>query len=351
MRRLLAALVVAGTFVAPATPAFADNGSRTSKQTGLGIRLMEAPTALADDPRARVFIIDHLAPGTTIHRKVQVTDGTTKPLDVDMYAAGSQIVAGAWSPYDGTKPNELSRWVSVSPSSLHLEPGRSATAQVTIDVPAAASAGERYAVVWAQAAVSGSGQVRQVVRTGVRVYLSVGPGGSPPTDFRIDSLTAARTDDGHPEVLAQVHNIGGRAVDLSGTLRLLDGPGGLSAGPFPAELGTTLAPGQSEPVTVVLDKALPAGPWRARIVLQSDLVKRAAEATITFPAAAGSVGRPVDATPVPLTKNRNVLIPIAIALLVLAALALLWWLYRRRKDRQEGNDGAPSVDERLRIRA
>ena len=46
-------------------------------------------------------------------------------------------------------------------------------------------------------------------------------------------------------VLATVHNTGGRALDMNGTLQLPAGPGGLSAGPFPANLGVTLAIGDT----------------------------------------------------------------------------------------------------------
>jgi hypothetical protein len=324
--------------VAPAVPAYSATGN---KHSGLGIQLLEAPTALANDPRAHVYIIDHLAPGTTIQRKVQVNNGTANALDISLYAAGSDINGGLWSAFAGHQQDELSQWTSVEPSSVHLDPGQSAVVQSTIKVPADASAGERYAVIWAESQIPGTGPVREVARAGVRVYLSVGKGGAPPTDFRIDSLSGARTKDGRPEVLAQVHNVGGRAIDLSGSLKLTDGPGGLTAGPFPAKLGTTLAPGQSEPVTVVLDKALPAGPWNARIALKSDLIKRAAEATITFPSGDGVVGPAVKAEPVPLTKNRHLLVPLAILLIVLAAIALLLWLWRRRRRDEDDDDRGP----------
>jgi hypothetical protein len=343
MRRLLALLAVAGAFVAPAIPAYSSQGGKQS--AGLGIQLLEAPTALAKDPRAHIYIIDHLAPGTVIHRKVQVNNGTSRPLDVSLYAAGSDIRDGLWSPFDGHQQDELSQWTTVEPSSVHLDAGQSAVVQSTITVPTGASAGERYAVIWAESQIPGAGPVHEVARAGVRVYLSVGPGGAPPTDFRIDSLSGARTEDGRPEVLAQVHNVGGRAIDLSGSLKLTDGPGSLTAGPFPAKLGTTLAPGQSEPVTVILDKSLPAGPWNARIALQSDLIKRAAKATITFPSGDGVVGPPVKAVPVPLSKNRHVLVPLAIVLIVLAAIALLLWLWRRRRrdDDDDGSQPMPAI--------
>ena len=332
MRRLLASLVVAGAFVAPAIPAYSATGSN---HPGLGIRLLEAPTALADDPRAHIYIIDHIPQGTTIQRKIEVSDGTTSPLDVSLYAAASQITNGLWSPNSGHQQNELSQWTTVTPSTVHLSPGQSAVVEATIKVPADAVSDERYAVIWAQAGIPGKGPVHEVARAGIRVYLSVGHGAAPPTNFSIDSLTGARTKDGHPEVLAQVHNTGGRAIDLNGSLRLLNGPGGLTAGPFQAKLGTTLAPGESEAVTVILNKSLPAGPWNARISLQSDLIKRAATGTITFPVADGAVGKSVKAVPV---KSKNTwLMPAAIALVALLLIGVLLFLWRRRKDKDDGD--------------
>ena len=114
-------------------------------------------------------------------------------------------------------------------------------------------------------------------------YLSVGPGGPPAANFTIDSVTAERTRDGRPMVLATVHNTGGRALDMNGTLRLRDGPGALNAGPFPADLGVSLAIDDTETVRFVLDNRLPAGPWHAQINLRSGLLSRNAAATITFP--------------------------------------------------------------------
>jgi hypothetical protein len=346
VRYLLRSLIVAGALVASATSAYAAPApSPSPKYPGLGIGLTQFPSKLANDPRARIYVIDHLKRGAVITRSFQVSNGTPYALDISLYAAASQIVKGSWSPLDGRTQNELSRWTTVAPAALHLASGQKAQAQLKVSVPADATDGERYAVVWAQATMPGSGAVHEVARVGIREYISVGTGAGPATNFTIDTLTAARTPDGQPEVLAQVHNTGGRAIDLSGALTLDKGPGGLSAGPFPAKLGTTLAPGESEPVTVLLDKALPAGPWHARIELQSDLLKRAAEGTITFPSGAGQEASPVAATSVPLTKNRNVLVPVAIGLILalLAGLFLfLLWKRRRRKedDEEQGKGGA-----------
>ena len=140
-------------------------------------------------------------------------------------------------------------------------------------------------------------------------------------------------------VLATVHNTGGRALDMSGTLELSAGPGGLSAGPFPATLGTTLAIGDTQPVTIVLDEELPAGPWDARITLRSGLVERSARATITFPAAGASPS--VRTAPV----RPGWLSPAiaALAIIVILGFTTLLVLRARRLRTMRGRRTVPTV--------
>jgi hypothetical protein len=208
---------------------------------------------------------------------------------------------------------------------------------VTIDVPSDAAPGEQYAVVWAQTTSGGNGAVTQVTRVGIRVYLSVGPGGEPASAFTIESLTAERDPSGTPMVAAKIHNTGGRALDLRGRLTLTDGPGGLSAGPFPVTLGTTLGLRQTEPITVKLDKQLPNGPWSAHLSVTSGLLTEQARATLTFPKS--GIGQTVtvsDGTSAWWWGGAG---------LVVLTLALLWWtLYPRRRRRAGApeREGEPS---------
>ena len=257
---------------------------------GIGLRLLDAPVSAGKDPRARLYIVDHLAPGTVIQRRIEVSNTTASPEHIVLYPAAAAIAKGSFLGAAGHTPNDLSTWTSVDPGAIDVLAGGRVTATVTIDVPSDAAPGERYGVVWAEArsAPADAGGVTLLTRVGIRIYLSVGPGGPPAADFTIDSLTAERSPDGHPIVLATVHNTGGRALDMNGTLDLSAGPGGLSAGPFPVALGTTLAIGDTQPVTIVLDEQIPAGPWDARITLRSGLLERSARATITFPAAGTS---------------------------------------------------------------
>jgi hypothetical protein len=280
MRRRLLFVVVG--LVAPMAPALAQAPPQT-----VGIRIVDAPTNRADDPRARQYIVDHLAPGTTITRRVEVSNDTTTSQAVQLYAAAGSIENGNFRFGDGRAANDLTTWTTVEPATVNPQAGAKSLATVRIAVPADASPGERYAVVWAElpAAVPAGGGIAAVNRVGVRIYLSVGGGNEPASDFNLTTFEARRDADGNPLIAAAVHNTGGRAVDLSGELRLTNGPGGLSAGPFDAKLGTTLGVGQTEPVLVTLDRAIPAGPWDARILLRSGLTEREATATVTFPAA------------------------------------------------------------------
>ena len=261
-----------------AAPAEASKGS-------LGVQLLDVPTSARLDPRARLYIVDHVTPGTVIRRRIQISNSTPSAADIAIYPAAATIAKGTFVGAAGHTKNELSIWTAVRPDAPRIRAGGRQSVVVKIAVPSDAAPGERYGVVWAEtrsAPATGDG-ITQVNRVGIRLYVSVGPGGPPAANFKIDSVTAKRTRDGHPMVLATVHNTGGRALDMSGTLRLRDGPGGLNAGPYPADLGVSLAIGDTETVRIVLDDRLPAGPWDAQINLRSGLLSRTAAATITFP--------------------------------------------------------------------
>lgn len=274
IRRLVPFLVAIVAALATATPVEAQT---------FGIRLLDAPTNRSDDPRARVYIVDHVLPGTTISRRIEVENETEETQGIDLYAGAASVRDGEFRFGDGRARNELTTWTSVDPGVAQVQPGAKQIATVTIAVPADASEGERYAVVWASLSADApdGGGIAAVNRVGIRIYLSVGPGGEPPSDFEVSDLRATRRD-GVPIVTAQVKNTGGRALDVSGELRLGDGPAGLRAGPFPVTLGTTLGVGDTDRVTVELDKQIPPGPWQATMALKSGITERSASARLTF---------------------------------------------------------------------
>lgn len=333
MRRLV--LVVAAVFALSwAVPA-----SAQTPQT-VGIRIIDVPTSRSDDPRAREYIVDHLAPGKTITRRVELRNDTSTAQVIQLYGGPASIDGGNLKFADRGTASDLTSWTKVDPPSVRPDAKAKAVATVTIAVPAGASPGERYGVVWAELAPATppGGGVTAVNRVGVRIYLSVGPGGEPASDFAITAFEATRNADGSPQLAATVRNTGGRAVDLSGELRLTNGPGGLSAGPFAAKLGTTLGVGQTEPVLVALDSAIPKGPWDARIVLRSGTTEREATARVTFPEAPATAAAPVTTTS---SSGRSPLVPLALGGAALAGVTGTAVVFARRRSNRKRSRDSP----------
>jgi hypothetical protein len=346
-RGLVAATLLIVGLSCPAIGASAA-GSPTPGDS-VGLRLVDAPADRAQDPRAHIYIVDHLAPGTTILRRVEVSNGTAQAMHIRLYAGAAALEQGQFKAPGGPGGNELAGWTSVSPPAVDVPPGGTMQATVTIRVPSSASSGERYGVVWAELPASqANGGVSLVNLTGVRIYLSVGPGGEPASGFVIQSLVARRDQQGHPVVAAQVRNTGGRALDLAGRASLSGGPGRLSAGPFDAK-NETLPIGQSGDVLVPLDPAIPSGSWKVQVTLHSGLVENTAEALLEVPATSEPAQARVRARPVKSAPHSLTLIA-GVVLLGAVSLGLAGAARRRRRQRQSlpPRAGQPLAGQRAR---
>jgi hypothetical protein len=325
MRRV-AHLAAAAIAVVVAVAFSAASPAGAAADDGISIRLLDAPVDRQDDPRARLYVVDHVRPAGVIDRHVEVVNRGTDTVTVRLYSGGAAVDDTGFT---FTGDEELASWTSVDPPTLTLAPGAAGRAAVRVEVPADVTDGERYAVVWAELPATTDAGVRTVNRVGVRMYLSVGAGSEPATDFEITTITPRRDAEGRPIIDAEVVNTGGRALDLSGELTLADGPGGTSAGPFVPAAASTVGVGRRGSVTVALDPALPNGPWRVELSLRSGTVVRDAEALITFPTATGTAGDAVEALPPDVARSPFTFLA---ALLVIAvALALLSFLRRRRR--------------------
>ena len=326
MRRLVVLLLAVASVIVPVTAVSASSTSQPTRgPDGIGIRLVALPGDSGGSPLATSYVVERLAPGTSVRRTVAIDNSTDAIADVAVYTAGASIVRGNFAFNPSHSQNELSRWTSVSRNVLRLAPGTEALDTMTIRVPKDAESATHYAVVWAEVSTSAptAGGVRLVNRVGVRIYLSVGLGGAPSSNLTVSSLTAQRAASGAALVVATVRNTGHSTLDVSGTLTLSQGPGGLAAGPFPVKVGTVLPPGESEPVTVLLSSALPRGPWRADLRLASGITERSVVATITFPLGAAAKS--------PTAAGFPTLMVAVILLLLLLALAALALLISRRK--------------------
>ena len=222
-----------------------------------------------------------MPPGAVIHRKFLVSNLGSAAAHVTVYAAAASITGGQFLFAPGRTQNEMTTWVHISNPTLNLGPHQSATDTADIAVPRNGTRGEQYGVIWAQVSGGKQGNVTLVSRVGIRIYLSVGPGGAPPSDFTLGTPTAGRAH-GRPFLRVPVRNFGGRAVNILGLLTLTGGPGGLRAGPLRAKTVVTLAPGQPGQVNYLLSAGLPNGPWQARVKMQSGFVIKTKTYTVNF---------------------------------------------------------------------
>ena len=339
MHRVLIVFALVTGALASATGALAVAPPAEPAPGGIGIRLLDAPVDREDDPRARLYVIDHIDLGDSIERRIEVANTTSETQQVAIYAAGAAIADGTFRGFDERTQNDLSSWTTLDHDTVELAAGTTAVVTATVAVPNDAPPGEQYGVVWAEtrAAPPADGEVTVVNRVGVRMYVDVGPGGESASAFTITALTASRQPNDQPMVEATVTNTGGRALDISGTLTLSSGPGGLSAGPFDALAGTTIAPGGTSVVTVALDQTLPNGPWDALLELKSGLLSVAAEATISFPDT--GIAAPVTITPAAGGLPMWAIAGGAVALLALLAVIVL--ARRSRSRREEAPPYAP----------
>lgn len=329
---------IAGT-PAPEAPA---------RSAGLGIRLLDVPAETQNDPRARTYIIDRLAPGTEITRRIKVENNTGTQQTVRLYAGAARIDGGVFVGDNAGVDNELSTWTTVERPEVALESGQAAEIPVTISVPADAAESEQYAAVWAEMrSAADKGGVVQANRVGIRIYLSVGPGNGAPANFSITSLTPSRSPEGAPQLSALVTNTGGRALDITGNLELRSGPGGLSAGPFTVQKATTVAPGNTQRITFTLPREVPNGPWTAEIRLKSGLLERETSSPVTFPDA----GPGDTLTPAQDERNPWIWAAAGTALLVLIAATLLLKGNKRVRDAvTEDDERHPGAAARRRVR-
>lgn len=345
LARLLPALLfclTVGTAVGFTPHVHAQTADGGAPEGSIRISLLDIPADRVDDPRARSYIVDNIPPGGSITRRMQVTNNTGAPAVLDVYAGPASIEDGSFVPRPRGESNPLSTWVGLSASEVALDDGQSAEVEVTIAVPADAPEVEQYGAVWASTRPVDTGdgeQIAQVSRVGVRLYVSVGEGNGPPSDFSILDLTTRRDQDGTAAVVTQVENSGGRAVDVSGTLALTDGPGGLSAQAVSAST-VTIAPGGRADVEFVIPSsaAFPAGPWQATVDLASGWSHHSTSQSVMFPgpgAESADGGLPVAAW--------AGIVAVALGLLTLIALLMR---HRARDAGRSGSDQQAGVGPR-----
>jgi hypothetical protein len=109
---LFALILLALSAVAPATAADSVGCDTPSplRPDGIGIRLLDIPAGVQNDPQARTYIVDGLAPGTEINRRVRVENNTRTPQTIRIYPGAAHIDGGAFIGDDASVKNDLTTW-------------------------------------------------------------------------------------------------------------------------------------------------------------------------------------------------------------------------------------------------
>jgi hypothetical protein len=145
----------------------------------VGIRAV--PNASSPDDK-QAYINAVAARGSTIVRRIAVSNGTDETIRIRLYAGAAELRGDEFAFGEPGAENEVTGWTRVSPSALTIPGGREAFATVKIHVPGKAPSGDHVAVVWAELPGHQVSGVKVVNRVGVRVYLSVDPIAKPPAD-------------------------------------------------------------------------------------------------------------------------------------------------------------------------
>lgn len=261
-----ALLSVSGTTAVSAAPAVPVVAAGVSG-SGIGIELTDAP--------GQADIIESPAPGTSITRHVRVHNKTGVAQAISVYAGPASIVNETFSVEPAGETNALTSWTTIDKPTVQLDNRQFEDVTVVITVPPDAPSATLYGAIWA--AVGGS-------RSGVRMDVTVGGNNGPAADFVITDLIPERRSDGTVAVLATLTNTGGRPIDITGTLRLSDGPGALFVNAVPAQ-PTSLSAGATGTVLFVVSdsSSLPNGPWTAKARLKNGYFTHELREQITFP--------------------------------------------------------------------
>lgn len=234
-----------------------------------------------DDP-GQPYIVVTVEPGDVITRTVRVQNNTGAGRAVSVYAGPAFVDNGVFTDEVAGTANALTSWTTVDKPLVQLADGQGTDVAVTITVPRDAPSAQLFGAVWAD--VDGS-------RSGVRMYVTVAGDNGPAADFTIDDLVAQRASDGVVTVLARVTVVGGRPIDLTGSLRLTDGVDGGFTGVVPAR-PTTLAAhaGGSVPFVLPGSASLPPGTWTARMRLRNGYFTHDLSRPFTVPDAPSTGG-------------------------------------------------------------
>lgn len=272
-----------------------------------------------------------MLPGTTLEDSIVITNHDDAPLELDVYAADAFTTPTGQ--LDVLKAGETSRdvgtWVALREPHVSIPAGGAVEVPFTVEVPANATPGDHAGgiVTSLPQPEAGSG-ITVDRRLGVRMQIRVD--GELAPALAVEDLHVGFEPTANPfgrsgaTVTYTVHNTGNVRLSASQTVAL-HGPGGLDRVELTPDAVPELLPGESWPVSVHADVALP-------------LLRLQADVTLDPAPPAGLTGDPD-----PFTVTTSTLaVPwaqLALLLLVASATVVVVRLRRRAlRRRREAED-------------
>ncbi len=243
----------------------------------LGIRLLAVAGTSPSSPLASSYIVARLAPGDVLSRTVEIDEmASSTAMNVEPVRGGGEVVVvGGQFEFAGrSASNDLDELDLRSQGARSSPESRFTLARYGNHAGAPGCVGGKSlcrglggdlgpAREWKRHHAREPGRRTHVRRGGAGRYVAA-------FKFRASRVECeARVFRAIPLLVTTVHNSGANTLDLNGHLTLTHGPGGLHAGPFVAKLGVILAPGASEPASVILAPDFPRGPWTATLNVSS----------------------------------------------------------------------------------
>lgn len=154
-----------------------------------------------------------MSPGSTHDHTMTISNGFTYALDMKAEARGlGQELDGSYIPLtsdnDQSPYSALTYIAQIDKTSLHLEPGSSEVVKATIDAPADAAPGTRYACIYIYSTAAGGGPVGVSVAAIVPVVVTV-PGAAQVKTGDITGVTPAELKSGQPiQISTVLRNMG-----------------------------------------------------------------------------------------------------------------------------------------------
>jgi len=192
---------------------------------------------------------------------------TISPVDVDMTRDGTTEFRDP-----ATTPYSCSKWISVEPKTVVVEPGQTKKIIGKITIPAQATAGGYYSAVACELSAEDAphqpgGNIRWRIASLVKATVT---GGRIERTARIDDFFLQTLFEDMESVprgltfLASIHNLGNIHIAATGKLVILT-PDRRRKGEVDFNVGTgTVLPGHTREFIALYDRALPAGEYIAR---------------------------------------------------------------------------------------